>query len=116
MKARVVGPIVLGLWVAWIAVPILLSFLDDWSVFRIVMLLFAPWSAVPSHWRQRVPLGRALQIFGILLLLLLPLGGILGQVPIVAYVKLVAPVAALPLVWLSNRRWTADLGLQRAAS
>ncbi|MFB6719836.1 hypothetical protein ACFCV3_06740 [Kribbella sp. NPDC056345] len=116
MKPRVVGPIVLGLWVAWIVVPILLSFLDDWSAFRIVMLLFAPWAAVPAHWRRRVPLGPALQIFGILLLLLLPLGGILGQVPILAYVKLVAPVAVLPLVWLSNRRWAADLRLQGAAS
>ncbi|GAA1675880.1 hypothetical protein GCM10009745_18820 [Kribbella yunnanensis] len=116
MKPRVVGPVVLGLWVAWIAVPILLSFLDDWSVFRIVMLLFAPWAAVPTHWRRRVRLGRVLQIFGILLLLLIPLGGILGQVPIVSYVKLVAPVAVLPLVWLSNRRWSADLRLQSAAS
>ena len=103
---RVIGPIVLGLWVAWNVVPILLSFRDDWSVFRVVMLLVAPWAAVPTHWRRRVPLGRVLQGFGIALLLLLPLGGVVGQLPVVAYFKLVAPLLVLPLVWLSNRRWS----------
>ncbi|MFK4083829.1 hypothetical protein ACI2LF_06965 [Kribbella sp. NPDC020789] len=105
-RRHVVGPIVLGLWAAWIVVPILLSFRDDWSVFRIVMLLVAPWAAVPTHWRRQVPLGRVLQGFGIALLLLLPIGGIAGRLPVVAYVELVAPLLALPLVWLSNRRWS----------
>jgi hypothetical protein len=109
MKWRIVGPIVLGLWVAWIVVPILLSFLDDWSGFRIVMLLFAPWAAVPTRWRKRVPLGRVLQGFGIALLLLLPIGGIAGHVPTLEYFKLIAPVLALPLVWLSNRQWAKAL-------
>lgn len=110
IRWRIVGPIVLALWVAWNVVPILLSFLDDWSAFRVVMVLFVPWAAVPTHWRRRVPLGRVLQGFGIALLLLLPVGGIAGQVPIATYFKLVAPLLALPLVWLSNRKWSADLG------
>ncbi|MFC9687436.1 hypothetical protein ACFTSF_02780 [Kribbella sp. NPDC056951] len=109
MRSRVVGPIVLAVWTALVVVPILLSFRDDVSGFRIVMVLFAPWAAVPVHWRRRVPLGRVLQGFGIVLLLLLPLGAVAGQVPIATYFKIVAPLLLLPLVWLSNRRWSRGL-------
>ncbi|TDD47574.1 hypothetical protein E1263_34310 [Kribbella antibiotica] len=117
MRSRIVGPVVLGIWLAWIVVPILLSFFEDgWSTFRLVMLLLVPWAAVPSHWGRRVRFGRVLQGFGIALLLLLPIGGVVAQVPVAGYLTIVAPVLALPFVWLSNRRWSADLRLQSAAS